>query len=131
MNTPTPHPTAAVAAVDRALAARCTSSGHYLAGLVAAAMLDTVGQPEKLPALLFPDLDPDAVERVWTAALPVGFRLGRLVDNPRWTADALDRLRAALADAGYQGMGDLAARSRNTLAVPAHPADADSVREHR
>ncbi|MET9436973.1 hypothetical protein [Streptomyces sp. NPDC006551] len=125
MTTPTPVP---AAAADQVLAERCTTSGEYLAGLIAAAMLDVAGQPEKLPALLFPDLDPQVVERVWNTALPVGFRLGTLVSNPRWTPTALRRLRAALDDAGYTAMGQLADRSARTL--DPHPADTDTPRGH-
>ncbi len=43
-------------AVDQALAEQAASHGEYLAGLTARAMLDVVGQPTKLPTLLFPDL---------------------------------------------------------------------------
>lgn len=121
----TTHPDTHTA--DQALAAMCSTSGEHLSGIIAVAMLDTVGQPDKLPTLLFPDLDPDIVERVWNAALPVGFRLGRLVDRPQWDAASLRRLRAALADAGYTSMAGLAERSHRTTA---HPADTEPVREH-
>lgn len=125
MTTPTPTPGTDTAAVDQALAEQCTSSGEYLAGLLAAGKLEAAGCPEKLPELLFPDLDPQVVERVWNAALPVGYRLGRLTAQPRWTPEGLNRLRTALGDAGYQAMGRLAARSANTLPPAAHPADAE------
>ncbi|MFE7547011.1 hypothetical protein [Streptomyces gardneri] len=122
----TTHPdTPTTAAVDQALAERAASSGEYLAGILAAAMLDTVGQPEKLPTLLFPDLDPDVVERVWNTALPVGVRMGKLLARPQWDEAALRRLKAALADAGYTTMSRQAARSLTTT----HPADTEPVRE--
>ncbi|MFF8610820.1 hypothetical protein ACF06X_33480 [Streptomyces sp. NPDC015346] len=124
----TPTPAASTHGYDQALAERCAASGEHLAGLLAHAMLDVAGQPEKLPALLFPDLDPQVVERVWNTALPVGFRLGRLVDRPRWTPDALRRLQTALDDAGYEAMGHLAARSARTL--DPHPADNNTPRGH-
>ncbi|MEU9703080.1 hypothetical protein [Streptomyces sp. NPDC047981] len=123
MTTPPDTPT-----VDQALATRAASSAEYLAGVLAAAMLDTVGQPEKLPSLLVPDLDPADVDRVWNLALTVGFRLGKLVANPNWTPEALRRLKAELHKAGYQAMGDLAGRSARTLG--SHPADTDPVRNH-
>ncbi|MEV6165783.1 hypothetical protein AB0L71_28490 [Streptomyces sp. NPDC052052] len=116
---------AAEAAADLALTARCQSSGDYLAGIVAKGMLDAVGAPKKLPELLFPDIDPDVVRRIWDAALPVGYRAGKLAARPRWTPEALDRLRAELQDAGYTAMAGLAARSR-TVHPPRHPADDDT-----
>ncbi|WP_329125964.1 hypothetical protein [Streptomyces sp. NBC_01353] len=123
MTTPPDTPT-----VDQALTGVCLTSGEHLAGLIAHGMLEVVGQPEKLPTLLFPDLDPDAVMRVWNTALPVGFNAARLAANPRWTPGALRRLKAALNDAGYEAMGDLAGRSARTL--DPHPADTEPVREH-
>ncbi|WP_405682810.1 hypothetical protein [Streptomyces sp. NBC_01238] len=107
---------------DQALADRCQSSGDYLAGLLAKGMLDSAGTPKKLPELLFPDYDPEMVRVVWEAALPVGYRAGKLAGQPKWTPDALTRLRAALADAGYAAMGALAARSAS-IHPPRHPAD--------
>ncbi|MFF1916195.1 hypothetical protein ACFVYE_32330 [Streptomyces sp. NPDC058239] len=107
---------------DQALADRCQSSGDYLAGLLAAGTLEAAGTPRKLPELLFPDYDPAVVRAVWEAALPVGFRAGKLAGQPRWTPDALTRLRAELADAGYKAMGNLAARSA-AIHPPRHPAD--------
>ncbi|MFB7592407.1 hypothetical protein [Streptomyces sp. NPDC056169] len=121
----TTHPD--TAAADQALAARCTTSGEYLAGILADAMLDTVGQPDKLPSLLFPDLDPDVVERVWNTALPVGYRMGKLAGRPQWDTAGLRRLRAALAAAGYDAMAALADRSNRTTA---HPADTEPPRNH-
>lgn len=109
---------------DQALADRCQSSGDYLAGLIAKGMLDTAGAPKKLPELLFPDHDPDMVRTVWEAALAVGYRAGKLAGQPRWTPDALNRLRAELADAGYAAMGSKAARSA-AIHPPRHPADTE------
>lgn len=127
---PTPAPaatnddTTVVAAADQALADRCQTSGDYLAGLLAAATLEAAGTIRKLPSDLFPDYDPAMVEAVWQAALPVGYRAGQMSVRPRWTPDALDRLRAALSDAGYNAMGNLAARSA-AVHPPRHPADAE------
>ncbi|WP_331731607.1 hypothetical protein OG298_45400 (plasmid) [Streptomyces sp. NBC_01005] len=120
---PATDPTARYARLaDQALADRCQSSGDYLAGLLAAGTLEAAGAPRKLPELLFPDYDPDIVRAVWEAALPVGYQAGKLAGQPKWTPDALDRLRAALNDAGYTAMGNLAARSA-AIHPPRHPAD--------
>ncbi|MFB6665992.1 hypothetical protein [Streptomyces parvus] len=117
------------AAVDRVLADRCQSSGDYLAGLLAAAHLEAAGTVRKLPTDLFPDWPADMVQAVWDAALPVGFQAGKLSVRPTWTRDALDRLRAALDDAGYMAMGGLVARSA-TVHPPRHPADDEQPRHH-
>ncbi|MFB7222383.1 hypothetical protein [Streptomyces sp. NPDC056227] len=111
-----------VTAADQALADRCQTSGDYLAGLLAAGTLEAAGTVRKLPTDLFPDWDPVMVEAVWQAALPVGFRAGQMSARPRWTPDALDRLRAVLADAGYNAMAAKAARSAS-IHPPRHPAD--------
>ncbi|WP_228994332.1 hypothetical protein [Streptomyces sp. DH8] len=130
MNHPTTTgPTAATGApspahVDQALADRCQSSGDYLAGLLAAAHLEAAGTVRKLPTDLFPDWPADMVQAVWDAALPVGFQAGKLSVRPTWTRDALDRLRAALDDAGFEAMSGLVARSA-TVHPPRHPADAE------
>ncbi|MFF2864598.1 hypothetical protein ACFVSX_32540 [Streptomyces rubiginosohelvolus] len=135
MNQPTTTgPTAAADApspahVDQALADRCKSSGDYIAGLLAAAHLEAAGTVRKLPADLFPDWPADMVQAVWDAALPVGFQAGKLSVRPTWTRDALDRLRAALNEAGYAAMGGLVARSA-TVHPPRHPADDEQPARH-
>ncbi|MFB7867404.1 hypothetical protein [Streptomyces sp. NPDC056069] len=110
---------------DQALAARALSSAEYLAGILAAAELDVVGQPSKLPELLFPDLDPKDVRRVWDTALTVGYRLRKLTERPRWDDAALRRLKGALADAGYGAIAHLTEKSLGTV----HSADTDTVRD--
>ncbi|MEU8101708.1 hypothetical protein [Streptomyces rubiginosohelvolus] len=114
---------------DQALADRCQTSGDYLAGLLAAGHLEAAGTVRKLPTDLFPDWPADMVQAVWDAALPVGFQAGKLSARPTWTRDALDRLQAALDDAGYTAMGRLTARSA-TVHPPRHPADNDQPRHH-
>uniref|UniRef100_UPI0005BE1A16 hypothetical protein n=1 Tax=Streptomyces sp. NRRL WC-3725 TaxID=1463933 RepID=UPI0005BE1A16 len=115
--------------VDRALAARCQSSGDHIAGLLAYGHLAAAGTVTKLPTALFPDWPADMVQAVWDAALPVGFQAGKLSVRPTWTRDALDRLRAALDDAGYTAMGGLVARSA-TVHPPRHPADGEQPARH-
>lgn len=119
---PTDDTTTATAAADQVLADRCQTSGDYLAGLLAAGTLEAAGTVRKLPTDLFPDYDPAMVEAVWQAALPVGYRAGQMSVRPRWTPDALNRLRAVLNDAGYNAMGNLAGRSA-AIHPPRHPAD--------
>ncbi|MEU9615883.1 hypothetical protein AB0D56_30640 [Streptomyces sp. NPDC048209] len=133
--TPSPAPAAptdvanvdpTVVTADGVLAERAQNAGEYLAGLLAAGTLDAAGTPTKLPHLLFPDVDPWIVNAIWEAALPIGFRAGKLAAQPRWTPEALDRLRIQLHDAGYQAMAGLTARSRN-IHPPRHPADDDTT----
>jgi hypothetical protein len=102
---------AAVEDVDLVLTERCESSGQYLAGLLAAGTLDSVGRPGKLPELMFSGMNPWDVRTVWDAALAVGYRAGKLAGRPDWTTEGFDRLRAALYEAGYQGMARLADRT--------------------
>ena len=98
-------PGAEVARVDEVLDARIRAAAEELAGLIAAAELDTVGSPRLLPADLFPDDDPDTVRRVWARALVVGVRAGKLMQAPRFYRDKLYRLQGELAQAGYAAMG--------------------------
>lgn len=91
--------------MDAVLAARIRSAAEELAGLIAAAELDTVGTPRLLPADLFPDDDPETVARVWQRALVVGVRAGQLMQAPRFYRDKLARLQGELAAAGYAAMG--------------------------
>lgn len=140
MNTPNPAPTepadpdgapttapgTTAADTDQALTRRATTSGDWIAGLIAYAMLDTAGTPTNLPHLTFPDDDPDTVTRVWQAALAVGFRAGRLDAAPRFHRDTLARHQAALADAGYTAMAALGQQTLTLLPPPPqHPADPD------
>ncbi|MFJ9799793.1 hypothetical protein [Streptomyces sp. NPDC101145] len=104
----------APAAADQALAEKCTSHAAYLAGLIAAGMLEAHARPDQLPTALFPDADPDLVRAVWDIALPVGYHAGLTAAQPRWTADTLTRAHDQLARAGYAAMAHLAARSANT-----------------
>ncbi|MGW0948460.1 hypothetical protein ACWD4O_38720 [Streptomyces sp. NPDC002623] len=107
--------------VDRALDGTAHTSAAFLAGLIAAAMLDTVGRPAKLPDLLFPDLPPEAVQRVWDTALAVGYRAGRLAVAPRFHRDTLARLRDALSDAGYTAMARTAGHTARAAAAEPEP----------
>ncbi|MFJ7023219.1 hypothetical protein ACIQUW_33145 [Streptomyces sp. NPDC101117] len=96
---------AVVARADEALAARHAEVADRLAGLIAAAELDTAGTPRLLPHDLFPDDDPDTVRRVWERALVVGVRAGQLMQAPRFYRDKLWRLQGELAQAGFAAMG--------------------------
>ena len=134
--TTTPDHTTPPAAADPQLTELCQSSGDYLAKLIADGMLDHAGRPDRLPELLFPDADPALVRAVWDTALPVGVWVGKAMTRPRSTTEGLDRLRAALKEAGYQGMGRLVARTVAARPLPLcdppptdvdlwHPADGE------
>lgn len=114
------------ARADQALADLATGSAEVLAGVIAAGMLDVVGQPARLPEALFPDADPVVVRAVWDLALATGYRGGQLAGRPRWAAEELDRAREALAGAGFATMAALVGRTAGTVrprATDAHPAD--------
>lgn len=118
------------ARADQALADLATGSAEVLAGVIAAGMLDVVGQPARLPELLFPDADPVLVRAVWELGLATGYRAGKLAGRPRWAAEELDRAREALEGAGFAAMAALVARTAGTVrprVTDAHPADAPTA----
>lgn len=114
--------------VDAMLADRNAGAAVRIAGLIAAAQLDTVGSPRKLPMDLFPGADPEVVRVVWERALVVGVRAGRLMGAPRFYRDKLLRLQGVLADAGFAAMGRSVGRAR--AAVVGHPVDSEDGLEH-
>lgn len=118
--------------VDAVLAARAMADAEHIAGLIVAGQLDTAGRPEKLPADLFPDDDPEVVARVWQRALVVGIRAGHMAQSPRFRRDQLARLQGELQEAGDFAMAGLVGCSRRVAdAAPVwHPADAEEGREH-
>jgi hypothetical protein len=118
--------------VDFVLAGRAVSTGAHIAGLIAAAQLDTVGTPRKLPADLFPGVDPAVVQEIWDRALVVGVRAGQLMNAPRFNRDKLARLQGQLTEAGFLAMGGMAGQSRVAAerAPEWHPADGEDGREH-
>lgn len=119
---PTAPPAVDITAVDRALAARAVTSADMLTGILAASTLDAVGQPGKLPTVLWPDVPPELVTAIYEHGLRVGYRAGRIVSAPAWEPEALDRLRTALADAGYTAM---ASRVAVTASHGRHRADTE------
>lgn len=101
---PTAPATADVAAVDKALTQRAVTSADMLTGILAAGTLDAVGQPGKLPTALWPDVPEELVAAIYGHGLAVGYRAGRIVSAPQWDPEQFDRLRTALAEAGYTAM---------------------------
>ena len=116
---------------DAVLTGRAVSAGAFLAGLIANGQLETVGRPDKLPADLFPEVDPEVVQRIWDRALAVGLHAGRRSASPRLYRDEMDRVAGLYAEVGYKAMGGTVARSRRLVApeVPPHPADGETARE--
>jgi hypothetical protein len=115
---------------DAVFVGRAYSAGEFLAGLILNAQLATVGSPDRLPADLFPDDDPDTVARVWQRALVVGLYAGRKSVDPDRYADELARLAGELEAVGYVAMGRAVARSRALVAPELkHPADGEAGRD--
>ena len=112
--------------VDAALVARASSSGVFLAGLIANAELETVGRPDKLPQDLFPHVDPDVVQAIWDRALAVGLHAGRVSAAPRLYRDQLARVQREFDAIGYSAMGRAVGRSLRLVAP--HPADGEGAR---
>ncbi|MCX4911901.1 hypothetical protein [Streptomyces sp. NBC_00878] len=119
------------AVTDAVLAGRAICSGEYLAGLILAAQLDTVGTPRKLARDLFPGVDPVVVQRIWDRALVVGVRAGQLMGSPRFNRDKLARLRGELLEAGHHAMGPMLGRVLSVAerAPEWHPEDEEIGRE--
>ncbi|MFH9425996.1 hypothetical protein [Streptomyces sp. NPDC017529] len=120
----TAPPAPDTAAVDRALAGRAVTSATMLTGLLTAGMLDTAGQVDRLPMLLWPDVPEDVLAEIWGRALAVGFLAGRITGAPRWRPEELDAAQRALADAGYTAMARQVAVTASH-GRGAHPADTD------
>lgn len=115
---------------DMVLAGRTAATGQYLAGLIAAAQLDTVGTPRKLARDLFPDVDPMVVQEIWDRSAAVHFRAGQMAGSPRFHRDALARLRKQLTEAGDAAMAGRVDQAL-AIAVREHPADdASDGRDH-
>jgi hypothetical protein len=136
--TTTPELPAAVpdpAVVDTELAARARSAGEYIAGLIAAAELDTVGTPRKLPMDVWPQSDlalQELVHEVFQRGVAVGFRAGRFFGTPRFYRDKLVSLQRRLAEAGYAAMGRTVGPAVEAAwrAPEWHPVDGEEGREH-
>jgi hypothetical protein len=115
---------------DAVLVGRAASAGMFLAGLIADGQLATVGSPTKLPADLFPDVDPEVVDAIWKRALAVGLHAGRVSAAPRLHRDQMDRIADQFAEVGYVAMGRAVARSRALVAPELrHPADGEAGRD--
>lgn len=120
------------AGTDAVLAARARASGEFLAGLIAAAELDTVGTPRLLPHDLFPDYDPEVVRAVWERALVVGVRAGQLMARPRFYRDKLSRLQGELEEVGFAAMGRTVCGPLSAVAryPELHVVDDEAARGH-
>jgi hypothetical protein len=115
---------------DGVFVGRAASAGMFLAGLIADGQLATVGSPTKLPADLFPDVDPEVVDAIWKRALAVGLHAGRVSAAPRLHRDQLDRIAGQFAEVGYVAMGRAVSRSRALVAPELrHPADSEAGRD--
>jgi hypothetical protein len=117
---------------DAVLAGRVMSSGQYLAGLLAAAVVDTVGSPRKLPAELWPDVDPVVVQEIWDRACVVAWRASQFAGSAWQHRETLGAAQAQLVEAGHVAMAGLVGRSREVVlrSRPAHPVDGEAGREH-
>lgn len=113
-------------------AGQAMSSAEFWSGLLVAALVDTAGSPRKLPADMWPDVDPAVVQEIWDRACVVAGRAAQFASSPWLHRDRLQRLQEQLAEAGFLAMGDSVGRSRRLVApeVPPHPADGETGRGH-
>ena len=118
--------------VDVVLAGRHVSAGAYLAGLMAAAELETVGRVDRLPRDLFPDADPVLVQAVWDRACAVVWRAAERYFAARQDPAVLRELQAGLEAAAYHAMAGLVGDAARVVrrAGVVHPADGRFEREH-
>jgi hypothetical protein len=114
------------ARADAALVGRASSAAVFLTGLLVNSELATVGRPDRLPADLFPDVDPVVVEAIWQRALAVGLHAGRVSAAPRLFRDQMARVQGLFEAAGFAAMGRAVSRSRRLVAP--HPADGEVAR---
>ncbi|MFI1161328.1 hypothetical protein [Streptomyces sioyaensis] len=114
-----------IAALDEALHSRNLRSAHVIAGVLDAGLLNHAGRPDRLPAALFPDVDPDAVQAIWNMALAVGIWAGKAMLRPQWRPEELDRFQQVLHKAGHQAMAGSVATAAQCGRRHAHPADVD------
>jgi len=108
------------------------SSAEFWAGLLVAALVDTAGTPRKLPADMWPDVDPAVVQEIWDRACVVAVRAAQFASSPWLQRDRLDRLQGQLSEAGYEAMAGTVRRSRALVAPVSEGlhADAEIAREH-
>jgi hypothetical protein len=117
---------------DAVLAGRVMSSGQYVAGLLAAALVDTAGGPRKLPADLWPDVDPVVVQEIWDRACVVAWRASQFAGAAWPHRETLAALKAQLEETGFHAMAGLVGRSREVVvrSRPVHPVDGEGAGGH-
>ena len=117
---------------DAVLAGRAMSSGEFLAGVLAAGELDTAGAARKLPADLWPDVDPVVVQEIWDRAVTVAWRAAQFAGSGWLYRDRLQDVQARLTEAGFHAMGGMVARSLGLVAPSelVHPVEGEMGREH-
>lgn len=121
--TTTPHPAVrepSIPGVDAWLDGLAVTTADMLAGLIAAGLLETAGRPERLPALVWPHVDPRDAEAIFAAGAAAGLWAGQRRSSVRWEPEALDVAVTSLREAGFEAMS---ARVAVTAAHGRHPAD--------
>lgn len=128
----------AIVSTDAVLTGRAMSSGQamssaeYYAGLLLAALVDTAGSPRKLPADMWPDVDPAKVQEIWDRAVVVAWRAAQFAAAPWLHRDRLQGLQDRLTEAGFHAMGGSVGRSLRMVVREdqMQPADTEIAREH-
>ncbi|MFG2970881.1 hypothetical protein ACGFZS_47195 [Streptomyces sp. NPDC048288] len=117
---------------DAVLTGRAMSSAEYLAGLLAAAEVDTAGTPRKLPVDEWPGVDPVVVQEIWDRACAVATRASQFAAAPWLHRDRLQALQGQLTEAGFHAMAGAVGRSARLVngSGGGHPADGAIAREH-
>ncbi|MFD7922582.1 hypothetical protein ACFV3R_25560 [Streptomyces sp. NPDC059740] len=67
----------------------------------------TVPQPEKLPHLLFPDVQPHRADEISAVYFAVGLHIGKVLTRSRdWEGDFLQHVLAAVRQVADEALGD-------------------------
>lgn len=108
--------------VDQVLAGRAVTTADMLAGLITAGTLEAAGQPDRLPHLMWPMVDPEVVREIWDKGAAVGYSAGVARSRSRWDTTDLHHAQALLAAAGYERMAGMVRRA-TSVAPSCRPAD--------
>lgn len=118
---------------DMGGASMATSSGQFIAGLLAYGQLESVGTPRRLVEGLLPEMDPVVRQEVTDRLLAIGYQAGRLSVRPQFHGEELAKARDLLAQAGFAAMAGQVTRSLNTVAPRSGrgaAVDGESARGH-
>ena len=115
-----PDPAQVAAVLDE----RIVTSVDVLYAHITAGTLEAVGRPQRLPAVLFPDVDSERAQEIFPLGVMAGYLGGqRAAAGRRWEHERLAAARDALAEAGFAAMAQRITRVLPAPLPTEHPAD--------